>query len=203
MHLLTMSMDSSEVALNHWKWKDWICYTNFWPPIRLANRWKLCGWHVSPILSKVNYGEIILNTGWSVQKLSVNWKTRNASNLFRGQRTVRTSTPLKIFGLLWKLSCGVWNLSFGILRAQFSTIGTEFGINWCRNCTSRCRNVLRKVLRTQASQQNFDIMLVSVFSLESSAYELNLYERILLIKQCIKIIVKLGKLFVSSAASVV
>ncbi len=107
-----------------------------------------------------------------------------ASNLFRGQRTIRIWTPLKTFGLLWQLSYEVWNSNFRISRAQSATFGTKFRVNWCPICTSRCQNVLRNAFRTQASRQIIDIMVVFVFSVRFIAYEFTLDERRLLIRQC-------------------
>ena len=115
----------------------------------------------------------------------MNGKLVMASNLFRGEPTIRIWTPLKMFGLLWKLSYGVWNLSFRISRAQFEIFGTKFRVNWCPIWTSRCQNVFRNAFWTQVSRQNIDIMVVFVFSVRCIACEFTLDERRLLIRQCI------------------
>ena len=107
-----------------------------------------------------------------------------ASNLIRGQRSLRIWAPVKIFGFLSKLSYEVRNLNSQIFRAQFATFRTKFSVNWCPSCTSRCHNVFRNAFGTQASQQNIDIIVVFVFSIRFIAYEVTLYERRLLIRQC-------------------
>ncbi len=86
-----------------------------------------------------------------------------AVNLWRGQRRSCFWTPLKMFELSSKLSYGAWHLSFRISRVHFASFGTQFPINWVRNCTSRCQNVMRNAFRTQACKQKIDIMVVLFF----------------------------------------
>ena len=84
---------------------------------------------------------------------SVNeWKTRNGIQSVPWPVHSPDMNPIENVCAFMKTQLHSVRLVFTNLE-QFATFGTNFHINWCQNCSSRCLYVMRNAFRTQASDK--------------------------------------------------